>query len=323
MSRIKNKKPDKFFAKEYDDGIIVAFKNIGDNNSFFADQIHQVVLDNLGVEYFSATDIIEFIKGIDKNLIKDSLYIYVGNNVSISACGINLCLNKNSIEVEYNSEKVLIIEKKHSKKFLNVFLFMIMIVCVLLYSVIYVVNGYNTGLKTEAQPECRKQDDKSITTTVNDAVINNNEDKTLISADDTIVVIVPKGEIAIENNELKSAVIADSILIIEESKNNNVITSSNVNQYKSDSCHAVLKQEKKETERYRKREALKAEAEKYVRIADQAYNDYADSFNESKGIVALTNYKRALDLAKEHDLFFKSEIEKIKQSINALEKELK
>lgn len=66
-----------------------------------------------------------------------------------------------------------------------------------------------------------------------------------------------------------------------------------------------------------------AEANEYVRIADQAYIDYADSFNESKGIVALTNYKKALVLNRKHGLFFVSERERIEQKVNILEKELK
>ena len=57
MRRIKFIKSEKFFAKEYKDGIIVAFKNIGDNNSSYADQIHQMVSKNFGVDLF-VSDII-------------------------------------------------------------------------------------------------------------------------------------------------------------------------------------------------------------------------------------------------------------------------
>ena len=90
--------------------------------------------------------------------------------------------------------------------------------------------------------------------------------------------------------------------------------------------HAVeakVQREREDAERDRQRKAMKAEANEYVRIADQAYNDYADSFNESKGIDALTNYKKALDLNKKHGLFFVSERERIEQKVNILEKELK
>ena len=57
MRRIKFIKSEKIFAKEYKDGIIVAFKNIGDNNSSYADQIHQMVSKNFGVDLF-VSDII-------------------------------------------------------------------------------------------------------------------------------------------------------------------------------------------------------------------------------------------------------------------------
>ena len=92
MTRIKHIKANKFFAKEYKDGTIVAFKNIGDkNNSSYADQIHQIVSKNFGIDLF-VSDIIETICGPDshKDSIKDSLFIYVKNGVSISAYGINL-----------------------------------------------------------------------------------------------------------------------------------------------------------------------------------------------------------------------------------------
>ena len=60
MTRIKHIKANKFFAKEYKDGTIVAFKNIGDkNNSSYADQIHQIVSKNFGIDLF-VSDIIEF-----------------------------------------------------------------------------------------------------------------------------------------------------------------------------------------------------------------------------------------------------------------------
>ena len=68
---------------------------------------------------------------------------------------------------------------------------------------------------------------------------------------------------------------------------------------------------------------MKAEANEYVQIADKAYSDYIDSFDENKVTVALTNYKKALDLNKKHGLFFVSEREAIEQKINILEKELK
>lgn len=117
MRRIKFIKSEKFFAKEYKDGIIVAFKNIGDNNSSYADQIHQMVSKNIGVDLF-VSDIIESISVTNshKDSIKDSLFIYVKNGVSISACRISSCPNKDYIDVKYDSEKVLTVQKKNSKR---------------------------------------------------------------------------------------------------------------------------------------------------------------------------------------------------------------
>ena len=116
------------------------------------------------------------------------------------------------------------------------------------------------------------------------------------------------------------------MLITKELINKNVESPTSVKCHKLEYYHAVeakVQREREDAERDRQRKAMKAEANEYVRIADQAYNDYADSFNESKGIVALTNYKKALDLNKKHGLFFVSERERIKQKVNILEKELK
>ena len=143
MKRIKYIKSEKFFAKEYNDGIIVAFKNIGDNNSSYADQIHQIVSKNFGVDLF-VSDIIESISGTDshKYSIKDSLFIYVKNGVSISACGISLCPNKDYIEVKYYSEKVLTVKKKNSKRLWCVCILVLLCIC-----------GYNTILDDDITPD--------------------------------------------------------------------------------------------------------------------------------------------------------------------------
>ena len=134
MKRIKYIKSEKFFAKEYKDGIIVAFKNIGDNNSYYADQIHQIVSKNFGVDLF-VSDIIESISVTNshKDSIKDSLFIYAKNGVSISACRISSCSNKDYIDVKYDSEKVLTVQKKRSKRLWCVCILVLLCIC-----------GYNT-----------------------------------------------------------------------------------------------------------------------------------------------------------------------------------
>lgn len=538
MKRIKYIKSEKFFAKEYKDGIIVAFKNIGDNNSYYADQIHQIVSKNFGVDLF-VSDIIESISEVNSNKdsIKDSLFIYVKNGVSISACGISLCPNKDYIEVKYYSDKVLTVQKKNSKRLWCVCILVLLCIC-----------GYNTILDDDITPDEpgveipkvgadepsaplevitpnnnenneSEKDNKPIekivevvetnvaqneeeikevviTPIVPDDFIlipngtlkryltgyddkwNNiyedftldgfyickhevtqkeyirvmNENPSFIKGDDlpvnavqyidaikycnarskaegydgfynidnNIVTIKPhsngyrlpnryewvyaarkdestKTEYASGNNISKVAwyggnskntlhavcttkepngrgiydmngnvsewlwekdfqrcnchiggdfltyvgfyekdVVGSTfcseengfrvVLITKELINKNVESPTSVKCHKLEYYHAVeakVQREREDAERDRQRKAMKAEANEYVRIADQAYNDYADSFNESKGIVALTNYKKALDLNKKHGLFFVSERERIEQKVNILEKELK
>lgn len=48
---------DKFFAKEYKDGFVIAFKNVGDNSDSYADSIHEYVVNNQEQVLF-ATDIV-------------------------------------------------------------------------------------------------------------------------------------------------------------------------------------------------------------------------------------------------------------------------
>lgn len=538
MTRIKHIKANKFFAKEYKDGTIVAFKNIGDkNNSSYADQIHQIVSKNFGIDLF-VSDIIETICGADshKDSIKDSLFIYVKNGVSISAYGINLYPNKDSIEVKYNSETVLTVQNKQFRRFWWVFISILCCVCA--YNAIFdddrttdepsievkekksnepstfiepvIPNklGKNEPIKADEPIEntmevvepivlhddVRKEvnntptvpDDfiliprgtlKRYLTGYDDKWNNIYEDFTLdgfyickhevtqkeyirvmnenpsfiqgdnlpvnavqyidaikycnarskaegydgfYNIDNNIVTIKPhsngyrlpnryewvyaarrdestKTEYATGNNISKVAwyggnskntlhavcttkesngrgiydmngnvsewlwekdfqrcnchiggdfltyvgfyekdVVGSTVcseengfrvvLITKELVNRNVETPTSVKCHKLDYYHAVeakIQREKEDAERDRQRKAYKTEANEYVRIADQAYNDYADSFNESKGIVALTNYKKALDLNKKHGLFFVSERERIEQKVNILEKELK
>lgn len=279
MKRIKYIKSDIFFAKEYKDGIIVAFKNVGANNSSYADQIHQIVSKNFGVDLF-VSDIIESISVTNshKDSIKDSLFIYVKNGVSISACRTSSCPNKDYIDVKYDSEKVLTVQKKRSKRLWCVCILVLLCIC-----------GYNTIFDDDIKPD---------------------EPKVEIHEEVTNEPIAPI-ETIISNNYKK-----------EESEQDDK-ADDNIVEVVEHAVEAKVQREREDAERDRQRKAMKAEANEYVRIADQAYNDYADSFNESKGIDALTNYKKALDLNKKHGLFFVSERERIEQKVNILEKELK
>lgn len=538
MKRIKYIKSEKFFAKEYKDGIIVAFKNIGDNNSYYADQIHQIVSKNFGVDLF-VSDIIESISVTNshKDSIKDSLFIYAKNGVSISACRISSCSNKDYIDVKYDSEKVLTVQKKRSKRLWCVCILVLLCICG--YNTIFdddintdepeveiqkvgadepsapigtITPNNNEKNESEkdnkpiekivevvetnvAQDEEVRQDVATTPTVPEDFILipngtlkryltgyddkwNNiyedftldgfyickhevtqkeyirvmNENPSFIKGDDlpvnavqyidaikycnarskaegydgfynidnNIVTIKPhsngyrlpnryewvyaarkdestKTEYASGNNISKVAwyggnskntlhavcttkepngrgiydmngnvsewlwekdfqrcnchiggdfltyvgfyekdVVGSTVcseengfrvvLITKELINKNVESPTSVKCHKLEYYHAVeakVQREREDAERDRQRKAMKAEANEYVRIADQAYNDYADSFNESKGIVALTNYKKALDLNKKHGLFFVSERERIEQKVNILEKELK
>lgn len=301
MRRIKYIKSDKFFAKEYKDGIIVAFKNVGDNNSSYADQIHQMVSKNFGVDLF-VSDIIESISVTNshKDSIKDSLFIYVKNGVSISACRISSCPNKDYIDVKYDSEKVLTVQKKRSKRLWCVCILVLLCIC-----------GYNTIFDDDVTPD---EPDVDIHEEVANEPIAHNE---------TIINSYKKYESEQDDKADEKIVEVDETNVAQDEEvRQDVATTPTVHE----NYHAVeakVQREREDAERDRQRKALKAEANEYVRIADQAYKDYADSFNESKGIVALTNYKKALDLNKKHGLFFVSERERIEQKVNILEKELK
>ncbi len=550
MSRIRYIKSDIFFAKEYNDGIIVAFKKVGDNspryvdsiNQSFADQIHNVVSKNFGADLF-VSDIVDSISGTDgfKSIIRDSLYIYVKHGVSISACGIHSCPNKDSIEVKYNSENILTIKKKRLWKFWSACIFVLL--CVWCYNIIFddvqTVNDPVDEPSKEIQEEKSIDSPTSIVSVISDSlkeelpaqvedsigrtieeiepiVAENNELKhevVTIPTTPNDFILIPTGTLiryfagyddngnnlyenfalnefyickhevtqkeymqvmggnpsfikgndlpvnavqyldaikycnarsetegydgfyVIDNNTIRikshsngyrlpnrqewvyaarkdestkteyasgnnisqvawyggnskntlhavcttkkpngrgiydmngnvsewlwekdfqrcnchiggdflsyvgfyekdvvgSTVCSEEngfrvVLITKEQNNNNVEVPTSVKYHKLDYYHAAdvrIQSEKEDAERERQRKALKAEAKENIRIADKAYAAYVENFDEAQGAVALTNYRKALDLAKKHGLFAVSKMEKIEQSINALEKELK
>lgn len=300
MRRIKFIKSEKFFAKEYKDGIIVAFKNIGDNNSSYADQIHQMVSKNFGVDLF-VSDIIKSISVTNshQDSIKDSLFIYVKDGVSISACGISLCLNKDYIEVQYNSEKFLTVQKKRSKRLWCICILVLLCICGY-----YLLDDDITPDETIVDTQIVGADEPSAP--IGTITPNNNE----------------KNESEKDNKPIEKIVeVIETNVAQDEEVRQDVATTPTVPEDFILIPNGTLK-------RYLngyddKWNNIYAEANEYVRIADQAYIDYADSFNESKGIVALTNYKKALVLNRKHGLFFVSERERIEQKVNILEKELK
>ena len=321
MTKIKYINANVFFAKEYKDGTIVAFKNIGDNNHFYAEQIHQIVLKNFGVDLF-VSDIIESISGTDtlKAWIKNSLFIYLKNNISISACGIGLCPNKDYIEVRYCSQYVLSIKKKQSNKFWKVFI--LFIICVLGYNLISgddktndcqdLIHSLDIQPQTEESIKEATEDNVSVNIVADNKeaaednvsvnVVADNKEATLIKANDTNSAIEEVGNESNANNETNVSTSEK----ITTSNIPNAIHSSDKN-----------KKEKKENSNTKisKKNAIKAEGDKYIQIADKAYNEYANSFNESKGIVALTNYRKALDLNKKYGLFSVSKRERIVQKV--------
>lgn len=293
MRRIKYIKSDKFFAKEYKDGIIVAFKNIGDDNSSYADQIHQMVSKNFGVDLF-VSDIIESISDVNSNKdsIKDSLFIYVKNGVSISACGISLCCNQYSHDVKYNSEEVL--------KVTNCNLEMLWIVCFIVTLVVlcvgcFAIIGYNTKVfdvpaKVYDVPVQKENLNEIIKQTKKDIIVPENANE---MDDET-----PDSE-----------------------ENLSVVTNE---RHFEDKKHVGTKEQLTEdtTDTTRKRSEIEVVANEHLRIADRAYVAYVESLDESEGFIALTNYRKALSLAKKNGLFSKSQREKIAQCINVLEEEL-
>ena len=290
MRRIKYIKSDKFFAKEYKDGIIVAFKNIGDDNSSYADQIHQIVSKNFGVDLF-VSDIIESISDVNSNKdsIKDSLFIYVKNGVSISACGISLCCNQYSHDVKYNSEEVL--------KVTNYNLEMLWIVCFIVTIDVlclgcFAIIGYNTKVF-------------DVPTKVFDVPVQK-ENLNEIIKQTKKYIIVPENANDMDDETPDSE------------ENLSVVTNE---RHFEDKKHVGTKEQLTEDTTYTMRKRSKV-ANKHLRIADRAFVAYVESLDESEGIIALTNYRKALSLAKKNELFSKSQREKIEQCINVLEEEL-
>lgn len=320
-----SKYSDAFYVQDYKDGIIVAFKNIGDISPSYADQIHQIVSKNFGVDLF-VSDIIKFISCTEdhKEIIKDSLFIYVKNGVSISACGISLCPNKDYIEVKYDSDKVLTIQRERTNRLWCVCILVLLCIC-----------GYNTIFDDDITPdepnvEIKEVEIDELSATI-DTIIPNNDEKQESEKDDKpieeIVEVVEANTVQEEDMKKEVAIITptvsdDVILIPDSSLNKNDGTPTSVKYHKLEDPHIVeakVQREREEVERDRKRKALKAEASEYVQIADQAYNEYADSFNESKRIFALRYFRKALNLNKKYGLFSVDERKSIERKVSVLE----
>ena len=215
MRRIKYIKSKKFFAKEYKDGIIVAFKNIGDNNSSYADQIHQMVSKNFGVDLF-VSDIIESISGTNSYVdsIKASLYIYVKNDVSISASGISLCPIKDCIEVKYNSENVLIVQEKQSKQLW--FVCILILLCICGYNMIFNDDATIDEPNIEIQEETANEPSATIEATIPNNHKKNEseqEDKTIENTAEVVETKVAHDEKVLQEVAIPPKVPNDFILI--------------------------------------------------------------------------------------------------------------
>lgn len=308
MDRIKYINSEKFFAKEFNDGIIVAFKNIGDNSLSYADQIHQMVSKNFGVDLF-VSDIMESISDTDihKDSIKDSLFIYVKDGVSISACGI-ICSyqNRDSVEIKYNSENVLTIKKKRLTTFWSFLIFVLLCFCGYVIfdgtePEVYEPDPIELtfeNLDTQNVVPIDKVVDPIVDTVIPQYIVEPVDFYKDIDDTDEIIEVMP---VVFENNETKHEII----------KTPPVETITSV-KYPEPDVQSI-----EDTQR---NEQIK-KMNKYIKIADKAYGDYADTFDESKAIVALKNYRKALDLNNEYNLI-PSETKKIEEKIKVLEIEL-
>lgn len=344
-----SKYSDAFYVQDYKGGIIVAFKNIGDISPSYADQIHQIVSNNFGVDLF-VSDIIKFISCTEdhKEIIKDSLFIYVKNGVSISACGISLCPNKDYIEVKYYSDKVLTVQRKRTNRLWCVCILVLLCIC-----------GYNTIFDDDIIPdepnvEIKEGEIDELSATI-DTITPNNDEKqeTRIQKDDKyieeVVEVLETNTVQEEDMKKEVAIItptvSEDVILIPDgslnkkdgtpttdtpnpqsewvgSLNKKDGTPTSVKYHKLEDPHIVeakVQCEREEVERDRKRKALKAEASEYLQIADQAYNEYADSFNESKRVFALRYFRKALNLNKKYGLFSVDERKSIERKVSVLE----
>lgn len=131
MSRIKYIDSVTFFAKEYRDGIIVAFADISGDKLLIANQIHKIISSNIGNELF-VSDIVKLLDVNDlcKHKIQNSLCVFNKQGVSISACGIQTTFYKDLVHVIFERCKVLIIKRRKTRKLLKCLFLVVAIICI-------------------------------------------------------------------------------------------------------------------------------------------------------------------------------------------------
>ncbi len=315
MDRIKYINSEKFFAKEFNDGIIVAFKNIGGDSSSYADQIHRIVLEKFGVDLFG-DDIVESISGTNchKDIIKDSLFVYMKNGISISAYGIIRSYpNKDSVEIIYNSENVLTIKIKQLPIFWSVFIFVLLCFCS------YVIFD-GTDIFDGTEPEVYEPDPSELTFENPDTQNVVPIDKVVDPIVDTVIpqYIVKPVDFYKDIDDTDEIIEVMPVVFENNETKHEIIKTPPVETITSVKYPELDVQSIEDTQRDKQIKKINEN----IRIADKAYCDYAVSFDESKANVALLNYRKALDLNNKYNLIPSETRKKIEEKIKVLENEL-
>lgn len=205
MSEVVNINSNRFFIKHYRDGIIVAFLKIeGDNNSKLSDHIHDLVKNNIKTDLF-ASDIANLVSNSNQHIsnISHSLYVYVNAKVSISACGISVFKSKDTIEVKYNSELVLSIKNKQTRKYFKYFFLIVGLICI--YNLLPIDDDISDITN---EPNIKKSSDTEID------IITNNTTTFPVSTNHDYISTAPNDE-----SETARVVAIDSSPTVNQTEN--------------------------------------------------------------------------------------------------------
>lgn len=310
---------DKFHLSRFKDGIVVSFMKT-DNDQSIAYQIHSIVSKNLRNELF-ASDIVDRIDcpKSEKEIIRNTLFVYSDKGISISGHNIHAIYGKNQLKIQYKKDEVLIISRPNHSYFR---LFLLAVFAIIVINVLVPDKCDDVPINTDKQDMPAKQTGKETMSVIGKT---DNENINLPSASDP----PQEQDMQIVKEELEESNTTQEINgMVNDGHTTDYI--SETSPIMTDASHLETNHEEPKSKNHSARIISKPQssevmtgnditdkrnaAKEYLRIAKEAYKRYSISLDVSDGIEALNNYEKALTLSE----YLPNDIESIIEHINTL-----
>ncbi|MBR3830419.1 MAG: hypothetical protein IKJ52_04110 [Muribaculaceae bacterium] len=287
-----------FFARKYNNGIIVFFKK-GNRNIDYekcSNKIYDFVNNNCGKSIFTS-DIIENINNEYPDefvsLLNETLFVYKENELTIESFGIQYLRDSGNIEIKYERRCVLKvnIDKRFSYKWLVFIAVILGIILGVVVSKRIMDSDNNIPDKTNEQ--------KGNTTTNSDVNISD------IRQEETTSFIKYDND---TNDEISEQIASEQEKIDDQYSHSSYKEEQNTDDISPEN----------DSDKSRKI----SEAKEYLSKADAYYNKYFNTFDRNEGENALYNYKKVLEIIKDENIYSFERRESIESAVQVLEQVL-